>query len=163
MSGTRAPRGQTNLRPGLNFSLRTPGREHNELYSFFQVSDRPLGLMETRYLYCLCLRRLGSHFGFVTSPGYQRADNNLTWPQELPFRLLRLTRSGEPLARSLLLPDGIVQDAIVAPSLGAVDLLAWLKMLGRARDAITVSARIVLVRNKAIAMQVFLGSEPTIA
>src|SRR3984893_17428230 len=46
---------------------------------------------------------------------------------------------------------------IVAPSLGIVGLLASQRMLVRADDAITVSARIVLRRNKAAAAQVFLA------
>ena len=47
--------------------------------------------------------------------------------------------------------------AIVAPSLGIVGLLASQRMLVRADDAITVSARIVLRRNKAAAAEVFLA------
>ena len=47
--------------------------------------------------------------------------------------------------------------AIVAPSLGIVGLLASQRMLVRADDAITVSARIVLRRNKAAAAQAFLA------
>src|ERR1700722_19014929 len=47
--------------------------------------------------------------------------------------------------------------AIVAPSLGIVGLLASQRMLVRADDAITVFARIVLRRNKAAAVEVFLA------
>jgi cytochrome b561 len=47
--------------------------------------------------------------------------------------------------------------AIVAPSLGAVGVLASQRMLVRADDAITVFARIVLRRNKAAAVEVFLA------
>jgi cytochrome b561 len=46
---------------------------------------------------------------------------------------------------------------IVAPSLGIVGLLASQGMLVRAEDAITVSARIILRRNKAAAAEVFLA------
>ena len=52
--------------------------EHNEHCLFFQLSDQPLGPMETRRPYGLDLRRLGSRLGFVASLGYRRADNNLS-------------------------------------------------------------------------------------
>lgn len=51
-------------------------------------------IMETRSLYCLCLRCLGSCLGFVASLGYQRDDSYLTWPQVLPFRRFRVNRNG---------------------------------------------------------------------
>jgi hypothetical protein len=58
-------------------------REYNEHYSFFQVSDRPIGLMETRHLNGLCVRRLGRRLGLVANLGYRRADNNLSGPRRL--------------------------------------------------------------------------------
>jgi hypothetical protein len=91
-------------------ALPARGRKHNEQYSLSRVSDWPLAHVETRYLsrylYCFCLRCLGSRLGFVASLGYQRADSHLTWPQVSPFRLFRLPHSGEPLSRSLFSPDG---------------------------------------------------------
>jgi hypothetical protein len=62
---------------------RKRNREHNEHYLFFQLSDQPLGPMETRHPYGLCLRRLGSRLGFVTSLGYRRVDNNLSRQRRL--------------------------------------------------------------------------------
>jgi hypothetical protein len=51
---------------------------NNEHHSFFQVSDGPLGLMETRDLNGRGLRRLGSRLGFIASLGYRRVSNNLS-------------------------------------------------------------------------------------
>jgi hypothetical protein len=65
-------------------------REYNEHYSFFQVSDRPLGLMETRHLNGLCVRRLGRRLGLVANLGYRRADNNLSGPRRLKAKTLQM-------------------------------------------------------------------------
>jgi hypothetical protein len=70
-------------------------REHNEHCLFFQLSDRPLGLMETRHPYGVRLRRLGSRLGFVASLGHRRANNNLSGSRRLKTQALQMQTSQE--------------------------------------------------------------------
>ena len=66
-------------------------QKHDERYLFLQLSHRPLGLMETRHPYGLCLLRLGSGLGFDASLGYQHADNNLKAPRRWRRRFACIT------------------------------------------------------------------------
>jgi hypothetical protein len=102
---------------------RKRSREHHEHYSFFQISDRPLDLMETGHSYGLCLRRLGSRFGIDTSFGFRRAYGSslsghgsrcvVSWRLRLLASQRMLVCAGEAITVAAFFHRAVLRDGVL--------------------------------------------------